>query len=132
MNKYGKHNAFMKKVMLYIQETYPGVRLWQQATGVAYTVDSVKLCLKLGGQGRFAEAVKCLKMTRYGLNGAADLSGILPNGKRLEIEIKTGKAVQSKDQKTFMQMIRNKEGIYILITDQKLLKDQFGDLDNGL
>lgn len=118
--------------MLYIQENYPGVRLWQQATGVAYTVDSVKMCLKLCGQGKFSEAVKVLKMTRYGLNGAADLSGILSNGIRLEVEIKTGKAVQNRDQKHFMQMIRNKGGVYIVITDQNLLAQQFGDLENAL
>lgn len=51
-------------------------------------------------------------MVRYGVIGSADISGILKGGKRLEIEVKTGKAVQSPRQIAFMNMIRAMGGCY--------------------
>ncbi len=52
---------------------------------------------------------------RYGVNGQADISGILRAGTRLEIECKAEKGgVWSKDQKTYCRVINMYGGVYIL------------------
>jgi len=50
----------------------------------------------------------------FGYKGSADITGILKNGKRLEIEVKDEKGKQSKDQKEFERMIKKNKGVYIL------------------
>lgn len=69
------------------------VRLWKCATGTA----------KIGN-----------RYISFGLKGAADLTGILCDGTRLEIEVKSGAATQSEEQKNFQKMIEKYGGIYIL------------------
>ena len=49
---------------------------------------------------------------KYGLVGSADILGILKNGKFLAIEIKTGEATQSKEQKSFAAMIQKFNGLF--------------------
>jgi hypothetical protein len=51
---------------------------------------------------------------RFGIKGAADITGILPDGRRLEIECKREGGYQSDDQKAFEAMIRSNNGVYIL------------------
>lgn len=69
------------------------LRLWVNNTGAAFRNKSI---------------------IRYGLIGSGDISGIIITGIRLEIEVKTGKAVQSPQQKNFQAMIEHMGGIYIL------------------
>jgi ribulose-5-phosphate 4-epimerase/fuculose-1-phosphate aldolase len=68
-------------------------RCWKQETGAAY---------------RDGE------MIHYGLKGSADISGIMIDGRRLEVEVKTGKAVQQDNQKAFEAMILKHNGIYFV------------------
>lgn len=49
---------------------------------------------------------------RVGLNGAADISGIGPGGRRLEIEAKTARGRQSDRQRRFQAMIEKHGGVY--------------------
>lgn len=52
---------------------------------------------------------------KYGITGECDLQGIvLPKGRMLAIEVKTGNAVLSKEQKIWKIMIEKFGGIYIL------------------
>lgn len=53
-------------------------------------------------------------MVKFGTPGAADLSGILIDGTRIEIEVKTATGRQSKQQQAFQAMIERFGGIYIL------------------
>lgn len=56
------------------------------------------------------------RIVRFGLVGAADISGIkAPSGQRFELEIKTGNAVQTAEQKSFGKMILNMGGIYAVV-----------------
>ncbi len=71
------------------------LRIWRQNTGVFLTLD-----------GRDKVSV--------GVPGAADLSGIMIDGRRLEIEVKTETGRQSLKQERYMKMIRAMNGIYIL------------------
>ena len=71
----------------------PDMRLWRQSSGVAF---------------RGTAAI------RFGINGCADLSGILHDGRRVEIEVKTAKGRQSKQQRAFEFMIARFGGIYLI------------------
>lgn len=71
-----------------------GIRLWRQQAG---------LVLLGSGAIRLAPA------------GAADLTGILPDGCRLEVEVKRRfGGVQLPDQKIWQKFIETNNGIYIL------------------
>ena len=74
--------------------TRPDMRLWRQNTGVGFY-----------GKGR---------TVRYGLPGAADLTGILAGGYRLEIEVKSDTGKQTPEQETYAMIIANQGGLYIL------------------
>lgn len=71
----------------------PRLRIWRSNSGVAY------------GAGR---------AVRFGIPGQADISGILRNGQRIEIECKTATGRQSPGQKAFQAMIQRFNGVYIL------------------
>jgi len=73
--------------------TLPTVRLWRQNCGVA----------RVG-----------TRVIRFGIPGQADLTGILPDGRRLEIEVKSPTGRQTPQQRGFQAMIEKFNGIYIL------------------
>jgi hypothetical protein len=73
--------------------TLPGLRLWRSNVGVA----------RVG-----------LRTVRFGIRGQADLTGILPDGRRLEVEVKSATGRQTTEQKAFQDMIERFHGIYIL------------------
>lgn len=50
----------------------------------------------------------------FGLPGQADLTGILPGGTRLEIEVKGPHGRQSREQQFYQQMIERFGGVYVL------------------
>lgn len=73
----------------------PGLRIWAQRTGAAKR-----------RKGPFI---------RFGTPGQADISGVLaPSGRRVEIEVKTGSAVQSKEQRNWQAMIEKHGGLYVV------------------
>jgi len=63
---------------------------------------------------------------KFGLKGQADITGMMLDGRRLEVETKrrTG-GVQSPDQKAFQAMIEGGGGVYILASS-------IADLMSGL
>ncbi len=70
------------------------LRIWRQNTGAARR--------------------KSGALVRFGVPGQADLSGILTDGRRLEIEVKTARGKQSDQQIAYQEMIREYGGVYIL------------------
>lgn len=70
-------------------------RVWRQNTGVAKNVST--------GQ-----------VVRFGIPGQADITGMLVDGRRLEIEVKGPKGVQSDEQKAFQAMVERFGGVYLL------------------
>lgn len=100
-----KHQTFLKNVLLAISKINPSIRIWQQPVGLAWTIDKKR-------------------MMKFGLPGQADLSGIMPNGIRLEIEIKVGRDIQSEKQINFQRMIEKNKGIYLVIKDDKPIQEQ--------
>jgi len=73
--------------------TLPHLRLWRANVGVA----------RMGP-----------RVVRFGVPGQADLTGILPDGRRLEIEVKSSTGRQSPDQQAFQRIIERFNGLYIL------------------
>jgi len=69
------------------------MRLWRANTGVA----------QIGS-----------RVVRFGVPGQADLTGILPDGRRLEIEVKSDGGRQTEDQSNFQRMIERFGGVYVL------------------
>ncbi len=69
------------------------MRLWRANVGVA----------------RFGR-----RTVAFGIPGQADLTGILPGGIRLEIEVKGPNGRQTEDQRNFARMIERFGGIYVL------------------
>jgi len=72
----------------------PRLRIWRANTGVAFDA-----------KGR---------AIRFGVPGAADISGILRGGRRLEIECKSDAGRQSPAQRAWQAMIESHGGLYIL------------------
>lgn len=70
------------------------LRVWRQNTGVAKYRD---------------------RTVRFGVPGAADLSGLVfPSGRRLEIEVKTKTGRVSDAQLAYRRMTEDMGGLYIL------------------
>ena len=69
------------------------MRLWRANTGVA----------QIGS-----------RVVRFGVPGQADLTGILPGGVRLEVEVKSDRGRQTEDQRNFQRMIERFGGVYVL------------------
>lgn len=94
------HQVLLREVMLRLNGR---CKVWKQQTGATMI-----------GQ----------RFIRFGIKGAADITGILPGGVRLEIEIKTGLARQSPHQKEYQLMIESFGGIYLVARDgEKLVED---------
>ena len=60
---------------------------------------------------------KMRRVIAAGINGQADITGILRDGRRIEIEIKIGHDKQSPVQLAFAAMIEDHHGVYIVARD---------------
>jgi hypothetical protein len=83
----------LQQAILRVFGTRADLRLWRANVGVARI-------------GR--------RVVRFGVPGQADITGILPNGRRLEIEVKAPDGRQSEDQRNFQRMIERFGGLYVL------------------
>ena len=81
------------------------LRVWRQNVGVA---------VPLTAAVKRALAHTDYRVVHFSIPGAADLTGILGNGKRLEIECKTATGRQSEQQIAFGNMITKQGGIYVV------------------
>lgn len=96
------HDDLCRNIVLVLNATGLG-RFWLQPTGAAYRPDC-------HGDDQ---------LIHYGVIGSADISGILFGGRRFEMEIKTGSAVQSPRQKNFEAMIKMLGGIYFVARSEQ-------------
>jgi len=55
------------------------------------------------------------RVIHFGLKGSGDIIGLTCDGKFLGLEVKTGRAIQSKAQKKFQQMIEKFGGRYFVV-----------------
>lgn len=85
--------------------------VWVVNTGAASRLDTSTEIPTLG------------RPMHFGRIGQADISGLLPpTGRRLEVECKTGGAVQSANQKAFMADVIRGGGVYLLARDTNWLQ----------
>lgn len=87
-----EHDKLVNEIIIALNATGLG-RFWSQPTGAAYRNNT---------------------LIRYGVKGSADISGIIIGGKRIEVEVKTGKAVQEEQQVNFQRVILSYGGIYFV------------------
>ena len=73
--------------------TLPWLRLWRANVGAA----------RVGN-----------RLIRFGIPGQADLTGLLSDGRRLEIEVKSVRGRQTPEQEAFGRIIERFNGIYVL------------------
>lgn len=88
------HNKLINEILA----TYgsaPNFRIWKNDVGVGRSLDSDRVL-------------------RWGLKGSADIIGVGFGGKFIAIEVKTGRAKQSTQQKNFQNMVIAMGGIYIV------------------
>ena len=84
----------MMRLILARLNLIPGVLAWRQNTGAARTPS--------GG------------FVRFGVPGQADITGLLPGGRRLEIEVKAPGGRTTREQDTFGARILEHGGVYIV------------------
>lgn len=92
------------RLLIEIPKRYGEIRVWRNNRVNA-------LAVAPNGKRRYIKA---------GINGQADISGIIGgagSGRRLEVEVKTGRDKQRKDQISFMHMIVRAGGCYIIARD---------------
>ena len=102
--------------------TRPDMRLWRANTGAAVVGDISRImaaCRRAGVP---------VRLVRFGVPGAADLSGILLGGQRFEIEVKSASGRQTPDQKAYQAMIERMGGLYVLAYS---VQDVAGGLETG-
>jgi hypothetical protein len=73
------------------------VRIWRSSTGVARALDAPE------------------RIQRFGQAGAADLTGILRGGRRLEVEVKSERGRLQANQRAYGQMITTFGGVYLVV-----------------
>jgi hypothetical protein len=87
-----KHDILVNEIIKALSAT--GLcRCWSQPTGAAYRDN---------------------QLIHYGMKGSADISGITRDGRRLEVEVKTGFAKQQSNQQSWETMIKAMNGIYFV------------------
>lgn len=109
--------TIVNQTILKLSEEISSIRVWRSNSGVGAGWYLVRNALKAAIQGDMASVKRILTQARpikFGLNGQADITGILPDGRRLEVEMKTATGRQRAEQKVFEQMIRSRGGVYIL------------------
>lgn len=90
------HTALVEASLLAVGQL-PGVVAWKNTTGVGRSLASDR-------------------KIRFGLNGSSDLLAVVaPHGRFLGMEMKTGGAVQSKQQKAFQRAIEDLGGVYVVV-----------------
>lgn len=95
------------------------VRAWRQNSGTAqYAAHAVPA---YGG-----EVIRPRRVA-FGLRGAADITGILPDGRRLEVECKRPGGRQEPHQKKFQAMIEENNGVYILARSADELREKLDE-----
>jgi len=106
MSSYREHNELVNKVLLFLSEHCPG-RYWSNATGAVKTQN-----------GHFQ---------RYGLVGSTDILGFTSQGRFVAVEIKTGKATLSEQQKNFRD-VAIKNNVFHRVVYNNINKEDFREI----
>lgn len=89
--------AVIQRAVIAHLNTIEGVDVWRMNTGGMEDDD-----------GNFV---------RFGLPGQADITGMLPDGRRLEVEVKAPGKTLSKKQEAYRARILRRRGVYVWGSD---------------
>lgn len=99
MNNYKQHQALLKKFKIAFQKKFPDGRCFDRHVGMFFTHSGSPV--------------------KIGKKGQADLWAIV-NGQWYEFEIKSGKAVQTKEQKEWEKQVQKLGGKYFVVRESDL------------
>ncbi len=103
-----------------------GIVAWRQNTGTG-TYACGPAVPRFGGS-----VSPPIRRVQFGRPGAADITGILPNGVRLEVECKAPGRKQSPMQVKFQRQIEANNGVYLLVHSREELKRELANITTEL
>lgn len=121
MGSYAEHQEILGRAFLHFQEHFPQGRIFTRHTGKFINmrfIDELNACRH--DLHRILHAIKNFKrfLISISIPGQADSYITLPvRGElvHIEVEVKSGDAVQSKEQKAWEAAITEQGGLYILV-----------------
>ena len=109
----GEEHKRLKFAVMKHLGSKPWCRIWPKETGHGVAGGA---WISVVHNGRRKQALVDGRRITFGIKGGADTDGVLkPDGRRLEVECKTGGARQSKQQKSFEKMITEFGGLYYVV-----------------
>ena len=108
--------------------------MWRSNVGAGVPMATVRKAIEALVSGQVQLALELLQQSRvieFGVKGQADITGILPGGRRLEVEVKAGHDRMRPDQERFGQMIRTAGGIYVVSRDEKQAGEEVKESHRG-
>lgn len=99
-NRYHAHQVLIKRFKLEVGKQIPNIRIFDNTVGLFYTKNRTPV--------------------KIGVNGMSDCVGYYKTGNgimMLSFEFKTGKAIQSKDQKMWEEFIVSYGGLYLIVRE---------------
>jgi hypothetical protein len=119
-NQYFNHQQLIKRFKLLAMKEIPNLRVFDRTVGLFYAK-------------RINNGIINYVPVKINSNGMADAYGLLKTNSgiiHLEFEFKTGKAVQTEDQKNWEKFIINMNGYFLVVRDEKQavnqIKNYFG------
>jgi len=97
VNKYRAHQNLLNQIKLAVQGEFPNIRMFDRHVGMFYTAHGTPVKINKKGMADLYALVDTV-------------TGLI----HVEIEIKSGQARQSKDQKKWQSRIELMGGLYIL------------------
>lgn len=108
VNRYHAHQLLVKKTKLFALAKYPkSLRLHDRHVGLLYTRNGAPMQINKKGMADLYGYFSCHKILVH-----------------IEAEAKTGKAVQTKEQKDWQRHIESMGGCYILFRSEQDFVDQ--------
>lgn len=111
MGKYRQHQNRLTEIKLHLQKRFPHIRIFDRHVGMFQTINGDPI--------------------RINKPGMADLYCLIPSDFGLihvELEVKTGSARQSKDQKNWQRFIESMGGHYFVARECDEIEKKLGSL----
>lgn len=114
-------NELTASLLLEIPKAVPGARVWRCSIGGAYPIATIKPLIAAILSGNFSAAKTLAQRARPlifgGIPGLPDIDGILPDGRRLGLEVKWGDDKQSEEQKVCQRIYEDRQAVYVIAKD---------------
>lgn len=96
----------------------------RQNTGAGYVIDS-RTYHRLVASGALRPGAA--RFLRFGFPGAADITGQMRDGRRLEVEAKSARGVLSMDQAGHLARVERAGGVALVVRDVAVLARELGE-----